>query len=115
MKCTVCQIEFAPKGSWQRQCSKCFAKAKAAETAELKRTITHLQTQLLARRADVRSLTTQISELRRHLTDLRSQLSRLDATFLRRVIALTHPDKHDGNPEANDVTAILVAMRSEAR
>lgn len=40
---------------------------------------------------------------------------RFKGDFLKKLVSLTHPDRHDGSPVATEVTQELLAMRTNQR
>jgi hypothetical protein len=94
--CAAC---YGPLGSdvphYARLCRPCFTQAKRRETAELQRRIEALEA--------------EVERLRGRAAPV------IDATMLRRLIQLCHPDKHSGCEAAATATRWLIEQRDAAR
>jgi hypothetical protein len=97
-RCVRCGTPTAE--AWHTLCRACYAATPAAATRR----------ELHALREHVAILTAENVRLRDQL-EQRSASPFIDPGFLRRLLQLVHPDRHEGSPLATEVTRELLALR----
>lgn len=104
--CKNCGRSFWQDEDWKLLCLDCWKARKRQE-----------QSREAELQSEVAQLRTSLAQLRLNLATARCEAAKarplLDRKFLRRVVSLTHPDKHGGSEAATEVTQLLLAIMQE--
>src|SRR4051812_5291292 len=87
-QCPSCLAFYAPLGTWQTICRRCYGESRKRENERLR---------------------IDNDRLRSELAD--AKVSPFEPEFVRQLIQLTHPDKHGGSDLAQAVTKRLLEMK----
>lgn len=93
--CSECHREFYAEFEWQRICKTCYKEIKQKELNGYKSKINQLEFEL--------------NSLKNHkpiLTDIK---------FIKELINLCHPDKHDNSKQSNEVTIRLIQILNDLK
>jgi hypothetical protein len=141
MRCLDCETVFEAIASWQVRCRRCYARSKREELEELERKNEWLRAELKrapdplelgwlqqensrlqaevaqlklerARGPDL-GLSVEVLRLQLEVVRLREAAGRggLDRDFVRQLLQVAHPDKHNGSDLSLRVTKRLLAMK----
>jgi len=110
-ECQSCGVDFEPLGAWHKVCRDCFREAKRQETAELQAEIDALRRTNRNLTARLRQVEPRVQELQNLLREAELAMETFDEVFVRELLQLAHPDKHNDSPLARRVTQRLLAMR----
>jgi hypothetical protein len=88
--CSRCRLQFTTEYYWQNLCKNCFKVTKNEEVLEYKRQINDLTNQLFLYKVK------------------KSEIGDID--FLKSILKLVHPDKHDNSILSNRITVEILQM-----
>lgn len=104
-------------GEWQVRCRPCYASFKKKEESALQRTLNEKDAEISSLKLRIECLEWELNDTERRLRDLQYEFRQrcininIPPEQWRRLMQLSHPDKHGGSATATEVTRWLLENR----